>query len=49
MFDRAYHIQTNTLEIAMLPLPSLWIYAGLIGDLGASVSGDMDPLLFRVG
>ena len=39
MFDRAYRIQMNTLESAMLLLPSMWIYAGLIGDLGAGVSG----------
>lgn len=29
----------NTLESAMLLLPSMWMYAGLIGDLGAGVSG----------
>ena len=39
MFDRAYRIQMNTLESAMLLLPSMWIYAGLISDLGAGVSG----------
>ena len=39
MFDRAYRIQMNTLESAMLLLPSMWIYAGLIGDLGAGVLG----------
>ncbi len=39
MFDRAYRIQMNTLESALLLLPSLWIYATLIGDLGAGVSG----------
>ena len=39
MFDRAYRIQINTLESAMLLLPSMWIYATLIGDLGAGVSG----------
>jgi glutathione S-transferase len=39
MFDRAYRIQMNTLESTMLLLPSLWIYAGLIGDLGAGVTG----------
>ena len=39
MFDRAYRVQMNTLESAMLLLPSMWIYAGLIGDLGAGVSG----------
>ncbi len=39
LFDRAYRIQMNTLESAMQLLPSMWIYAGLIGDLGAGVSG----------
>jgi glutathione S-transferase len=39
MFDRAYRIQMNTLESAMLLLPSMWIYAGLVGDLGASLAG----------
>ena len=39
MFDRAYRIQMNTLESAMLLLPSMWIYASLVGDLGAGVSG----------
>lgn len=39
MFDRAYRIQMNTLESAMLLLPSIWIYADLVGDLGAGVSG----------
>jgi glutathione S-transferase len=33
MFDRAYRIQMNTLESAM------WIYAGLVDDLCAGVSG----------
>lgn len=39
MFDRAYRVQMNTLESAMLLLPSMWIYAALIGDLGAGVAG----------
>lgn len=39
MFDRAYRVQMNTLESAMLFLPALWIYAGLIGDLGGGVCG----------
>jgi len=38
MFDRAYRVQMNTLESAMLLLPSMWMYASLIGDLGAGVS-----------
>jgi len=39
MFARAYRVQMNTLESAMLLLPSMWLYANLIGDLGAGVSG----------
>jgi glutathione S-transferase len=39
MFDRAYRVQMNTLESAMLLLPSMWIYANLIGDIGSGVSG----------
>ncbi|MEY2622072.1 MAG: hypothetical protein RIT26_1892 [Pseudomonadota bacterium] len=39
MFDRSYRVQMNTLESAMLLLPSMWIYAALIGDLGAGVAG----------
>ena len=39
MFDRAYRVQMNTLESALLLLPSLWIYATLIGDSGAGASG----------
>jgi len=39
MFDRAYRVQMNTLESALLLLPSMWIYATLIGDLGAGASG----------
>lgn len=39
MFDRAYRIQMNTLESAMLLLPSMWIYAFLVGDLGAGLAG----------
>jgi len=39
MFDRAYRIQMNTLESAILLLPSMWIYASLIGDLGAGIAG----------
>ena len=39
MFDRAYRIQMNSLESAMLLLPSMWIYAGLVGDLGPGIAG----------
>jgi glutathione S-transferase len=39
MFERAYRIQMNTLESAMLVLPTLWLYASFIGDRGAAVMG----------
>jgi glutathione S-transferase len=39
MFERAYRIQMNTLESAMLVLPALWLYASFIGDRGAAVMG----------
>lgn len=39
MFERAYRIQMNTLENAVLVLPALWLYAGFIGDRGAAAMG----------
>ncbi len=39
MFERAYRIQMNTLENAVLVLPALWLYAGFIGDRGAAMMG----------
>jgi glutathione S-transferase len=39
MFERAYRIQMNTLENAVLVLPALWLYASFIGDRGAAVMG----------
>ena len=39
MFDRVYRVQMNTLESAMLMLPSMWVYAALIGDMGAGIAG----------
>lgn len=39
MFERAYRIQMNTLENAVLVLPTLWLYAGFMGDRGAAVLG----------
>ena len=39
MFERAFRIQMNTLENAVLMLPVLWLYAGFIGDLGAALQG----------
>jgi glutathione S-transferase len=39
MFERAYRIQMNTLENAVLVLPALWLYASFIGDRGAAAMG----------
>jgi glutathione S-transferase len=39
MFERAYRIQMNTLENAVLVLPGLWLYASFIGDRGAAAMG----------
>ena len=39
MFERAFRIQMNTLENAAIMLPALWLYALLIGDMGAGVMG----------
>ncbi len=39
MFERAYRVQMNTLENAVLLLPALWLYAGFIGDRGGAVMG----------
>jgi glutathione S-transferase len=39
IFERAFRIQMNTLENAVLMLPALWLYAGLIGDRGAGAMG----------
>ncbi len=39
LFERAFRIQMNTLENAVLMLPALWLYAGLIGDRGAGAMG----------
>jgi len=39
MFERAFRIQMNTLENAVLMLPALWLYAGLIDDGGAGLTG----------
>ena len=39
MFDRAYRVQMNTLESALMMLPALWVYAAIIGDTGAAVMG----------
>ncbi len=39
MFDRAFRVQMNTLEALAVFLPSLWIYAITVGDLGSGVTG----------
>jgi len=39
MFDRAYRVQMNTIEAALLVLPAMWIYSAFIGDAGAGVAG----------
>lgn len=39
MFDRAYRVQMNTIEAALMLLPSLWIYAVFNGETGAFVMG----------
>lgn len=39
MFDRAYRVQMNTLESAVLMLPSLWIYSIFNGEVGGFVMG----------
>ncbi len=39
MFERAYRIQMNTLENTVLVLPTLWLFAGFMGDRGAAMLG----------
>ena len=39
LFERAYRVQMNTLENAVLMLPALWLYAGFVGDRGAAIAG----------
>jgi glutathione S-transferase len=39
LFERAFRVQMNTLESAVVMLPALWLYAGLIDDRGAGVMG----------
>lgn len=39
MFERAYRIQMNTLENAVLVLPALWLCAGFVGDRFAATLG----------
>lgn len=37
MFDRAYRIQMNTLEWALMTLPCVWIFAAYVSDGGAAL------------
>jgi glutathione S-transferase len=39
MFDRAYRVQMNTMESALMMLPALWVYAAFAGDTGAGAMG----------
>ncbi len=39
MFARAYRVQMNTMESALMMLPALWVYAAFNGETGAAVMG----------
>jgi glutathione S-transferase len=38
-FERAYRVQMNTLEQLAFFLPSMWLYAVTLNDIGAAVGG----------
>lgn len=38
-FERAYRIQLNTMEWALVFLPTLWIFAAFVSDLYAMIAG----------
>jgi glutathione S-transferase len=38
-FERAYRVQMNTLEQLVFFLPSMWLYAAALNDIGAAVGG----------
>lgn len=38
-FERAYRVQMNTLEQLAFFLPSMWLYAATLNDIGAAVGG----------
>ena len=38
-FERAYRVQMNTLEQLAFFLPSMWLYALVLNDIGAAVGG----------
>jgi glutathione S-transferase len=39
MFERAYRVQMNTIEQLVFFLPSMWLYALLMGDKLAAAGG----------
>lgn len=39
MFDRAFRVQMNTLEAAVVMLPALWLFAAYAADRWAGVIG----------
>jgi glutathione S-transferase len=39
IFERAFRVQQNTIENALMFLPALCLYALLIGDKGAGIGG----------
>lgn len=39
MFDRAFRVQMNTLETAVMTLPALWLFAAYASDRWAGVLG----------
>jgi glutathione S-transferase len=38
-FERTFRVQTNTLEWMPIFLPSLWLFAAYVSDIGAAVIG----------
>lgn len=38
-FERAYRVQMNTLEQMVFFLPSMWLYALILNDIGAAIGG----------
>jgi len=38
-FERTYRVQMNTIEQLVFFLPSMWLYALLLNDIGAAVGG----------
>jgi len=38
-FERSYRVQMNTLEQLVFFLPSMWLYASVLNDVGAAVGG----------